>query len=92
MQFFGSHSFKVGLAIRSIGQGPNLVLVHGGSGSRTHWFNNVEKLCASFTVITLDLPGFGESAKPPASVARTAEPAAASAKKAPKSVVIFFIL
>jgi len=65
MQFFGSHSFKVGLAIRSIGQGPNLVLVHGGSGSRTHWFNNVEKLCASFTVITLDLPGFGESAKPP---------------------------
>ncbi len=65
MQCFGSRSLQVGLAIRATGHGPNLVLIHGGSGSRTHWFNNVETLSASFTVITLDLPGFGESAKPP---------------------------
>lgn len=65
MQFFGSRSFKVGLAIRATGHGPNLVLIHGGSGSRTHWFNNVRALSEHFTVITLDLPGFGESARPP---------------------------
>lgn len=65
MQFFGSRTFQAGLAIRTAGCGPNMVLIHGGSGSRTHWFNNVKTLSASFTVITLDLPGFGESAKPP---------------------------
>lgn len=65
MQFFGPLSFQVGLAIRATGHGSNLVLIHGGSGSRTHWFNNVKTLAANFTVITLDLPGFGESAKPP---------------------------
>ncbi|HEY9280630.1 MAG TPA: alpha/beta fold hydrolase [Eoetvoesiella sp.] len=64
MQVFGSRAYEVGLSVRTTGQGPNLVLIHGGAGSRTHWFNNVEALSAAFTVITLDLPGFGESAKP----------------------------
>ncbi|WP_158238275.1 alpha/beta fold hydrolase [Pollutimonas nitritireducens] len=62
MQVFGSRAYKVGLSVRTIGQGPNLILIHGGAGSRTHWTNNVETLAASFTVVTLDLPGFGESA------------------------------
>lgn len=68
-QVFGSCSFQVGLAARAIGHGPQLVLIHGGAGSRTHWINNVADLSNSFKVITLDLPGFGESAKPPEGIA-----------------------
>ncbi|WBY02990.1 alpha/beta hydrolase [Ramlibacter tataouinensis] len=40
-----------------------LVLLHGGSGSWTHWLRNVEALAASGRrVIVPDLPGFGDSA------------------------------
>lgn len=68
MQTFGCRLFHVGLALRVTGQGPRLVLIHGGLGSRTHWFKNVKALAAKFTVMTLDLPGFGESSKAPAGI------------------------
>lgn len=43
-----------------------LVLLHGGSGSWTHWIRNVEALAAAGRrVIVPDLPGFGDSARPP---------------------------
>lgn len=43
-----------------------LVLLHGGSGSWTHWIRNVEALAASGRrVVVPDLPGFGDSARPP---------------------------
>jgi len=43
-----------------------LVLLHGGSGSWTHWIRNVEALAAAGRyVVVPDLPGFGESARPP---------------------------
>lgn len=64
MQIYGPPAYHVGVSVRTTGQGPNLVLIHGGSGSRTHWVNNVAVLAARFTVITPDLPGFGESASP----------------------------
>ena len=39
-----------------------LVLLHGGSGSWTHWLRNVEPLAGSGRrVIVPDLPGFGDS-------------------------------
>lgn len=39
-----------------------LVLLHGGSGSWTHWLRNVEALAASGRrVVVPDLPGFGDS-------------------------------
>ena len=39
-----------------------LVLLHGGSGSWTHWLRNVEPLAATGRrVIVPDLPGFGDS-------------------------------
>jgi 2-hydroxy-6-oxonona-2,4-dienedioate hydrolase len=46
---------------RRWGSGPPTVLVHGASGSWTHWLRNVEALAARFTVLAPDLPGFGDS-------------------------------
>ncbi len=48
------------------GEGEPLVLLHGGSGSWTHWIRNVEALAAAGRrLIVPDLPGFGDSAVPP---------------------------
>lgn len=64
MMSFGPRRDPSTLSIRSTGAGPALVLLHGGSGSRTHWARNVKALSQHFEVITPDLPGFGESASP----------------------------
>jgi pimeloyl-ACP methyl ester carboxylesterase len=40
------------------------VLLHGGSGSWTHWVNNVLVLSRDREVWVLDLPGFGDSDLP----------------------------
>ena len=49
------------------GSGPPLVLVHGlGSNARQDWGRLVPILARGFHVVAPDLPGFGESEKPPA--------------------------
>jgi pimeloyl-ACP methyl ester carboxylesterase len=53
------------LVWRRWGNGPPLVLLHGGYGSWMHWIRNVLPLARQFTVIAPDLPGLGESASPP---------------------------
>ncbi len=50
-----------GLAVRYWGKGAPLVLFHGGMGSWTHWCRNIETLAHKFTVIAVDLPGYGDS-------------------------------
>jgi 2-hydroxy-6-oxonona-2,4-dienedioate hydrolase len=46
--------------------GQPVLLLHGGSGSWTHWLRNIEPLArAGHAVWVPDLPGFGESAAPP---------------------------
>ena len=46
---------------------PPLVLLHGGSGSWTHWVCNIDDLLAAGREVWApDLPGFGDSADPPA--------------------------
>ena len=46
--------------------GPPVVLLHGGSGSWTHWLRNIAALAdAGHAVLVPDMPGFGESAAPP---------------------------
>jgi pimeloyl-ACP methyl ester carboxylesterase len=50
---------------RSFGAGPPLVLLHGASGSWTHWLRNVVPLAARFRVLAPDMPGFGDSDTPP---------------------------
>ena len=48
------------------GEGEPVVLLHGGSGSWTHWLRNIPALVdAGRQVVVPDLPGFGESATPP---------------------------
>lgn len=44
---------------------PPLVLLHGGSGSWTHWVRNIDDLLAAGRELWIpDLPGFGASASP----------------------------
>ena len=47
------------------GKGPDVLLLHGGSGSWLHWLRTVLPLAERFAVWTPDLPGMGESAPPP---------------------------
>jgi len=46
------------------GHGPPLVLLHGASGSWTHWIRNVVPLAARFRVLAPDMPGYGDSDTP----------------------------
>ncbi len=52
------------VAWRRWGDGPPLVLLHGGSGSWNHWLRNVEALAQRRTVYAADLPGCGDSSLP----------------------------
>lgn len=63
---FGGELFKFGeegqaISWYRIGSGPPLVMLHGGSGSWRHWWNNIADLSQSFTLLLPDLPGFGSS-------------------------------
>jgi pimeloyl-ACP methyl ester carboxylesterase len=50
---------------REAGFGPPLILVHGYLGSHTTWDGVLPRLAQRFRVIAPDLPGFGDSEKPP---------------------------
>ncbi|MBB6307119.1 alpha/beta fold hydrolase [Xanthobacter tagetidis] len=52
------------LAVRRFGAGRPLVLLHGGSGSHTHWIANIDRLAQGFEVVALDLPGYGDAPRP----------------------------
>jgi len=50
------------VAWRCWGDGPLVVLLHGGSGSWSHWVRNVEALAAAgYAVVAPDMPGYGDS-------------------------------
>jgi len=50
-----------GLAVRTAGDGPPLILTHGGGGSWLHWIRNIGPFAEHFTVHAIDQPGFGDS-------------------------------
>ena len=54
------------IAFEVAGQGPTLILVHGGGQTRRSWhqIGYVERLSKQFTVVTMDLRGSGDSDKP----------------------------
>jgi 2-hydroxy-6-oxonona-2,4-dienedioate hydrolase len=47
------------------GAGEPLVLLHGGSGSWTHWIRNIPELSRHYELWVPDIPGLGSSAMPP---------------------------
>ncbi|HSN20203.1 MAG TPA: alpha/beta fold hydrolase [Usitatibacter sp.] len=49
------------MAWRRFGDGPPLVLIHGGHGSWLHWIRNIDALSARRSVWLPDLPGYGDS-------------------------------
>lgn len=53
---------------RLFGEGPPLVLIHGGSGSWNHWIRNIPELARRYRLLLPDLPGHGESAAAPGEV------------------------
>ncbi len=63
---FTNSSDGTRIAYDCSGTGPALVLLHGGGGKRQHWHESgyVSRLQDSFTVITMDLRGHGESDLP----------------------------
>ncbi|HMM72999.1 MAG TPA: alpha/beta hydrolase [Rhodocyclaceae bacterium] len=50
-----------GVIAREMGHGPTLLLLHGGTGSWTHWVRNIDALARHFHLVVPDLPGMGES-------------------------------
>lgn len=50
---------------RRWGSGTPVVLLHGGSGSWTHWVRNIPLLAREFEVWAADIPGLGDSADAP---------------------------
>ena len=49
---------------RRFGDGPPLVLLHGGHGNWLHWARNIESLALGNAVWVADMPGYGDSAEP----------------------------
>lgn len=49
---------------RRWGHGKPLVLLHGGSGSWTHWIKTIPAFRDDYTLWVADLPGLGDSAMP----------------------------
>jgi pimeloyl-ACP methyl ester carboxylesterase len=56
----------VKLAVRLWGAGPALMLVHGLGTCSELWVNQVEPLGRDYSVIAVDLRGFGQSDRPQA--------------------------
>jgi len=47
------------------GEGPPVVLLHGGHGSWAHWIRNIPVMARRYRLFVPDLPGYGDSASAP---------------------------
>jgi pimeloyl-ACP methyl ester carboxylesterase len=54
------------IAYRHAGQGPPLVLLHGGAEDGRAWRQQIDDLSDEFSVFAWDAPGCGQSSEPPA--------------------------
>lgn len=67
---------RIRVHYRTVGDGPPLLLVHGLMTTSYSWRYNLAGLAAKFRVITVDLPGCGQSSGPadrPYGIAELAE-------------------
>lgn len=55
-----------GIAVKRLGEGEPLLLIHGTGGTRNHWRPVVDALAARRELLLVDLPGHGESPSPTA--------------------------
>ncbi len=53
------------IAYQRAGEGPPLVLLHGGLSDSREWRRQLEVLADEFTVVAWDAPGCGQSSDPP---------------------------
>lgn len=53
------------IALQCAGKGPNLLLVHGGTGDRTRWTPMLRLLSSHFNVCAMDRRGHGDSGDSP---------------------------
>ncbi|MCC6216664.1 MAG: alpha/beta hydrolase [Polyangiaceae bacterium] len=58
-------SSGVRLRVSEAGEGRPIVLLHGALRDRSTWIRVGERLSGEFRVVLVDLPGFGDSEKPP---------------------------
>jgi haloacetate dehalogenase len=63
---FDVHRGGVRLAACRAGQGAPLLLLHGHPQSMTMWHRVAPALADAFTVVAMDLRGYGDSGRPPA--------------------------
>lgn len=56
------------LACVVAGQGQSLVLLHGGTGSSSHWTRNIDAITDAYRVVAFDMPGFGRSPDVPGEI------------------------
>lgn len=52
------------VALRDVGEGPTVVMLHNGGTSSAIWREQVEDLATDHRVLAVDLPGFGASPRP----------------------------
>ncbi len=53
------------IAFKRAGEGPPLVLLHGGLSDSREWRRQLDDLSVEFTVVAWDAPGCGQSSDPP---------------------------
>jgi pimeloyl-ACP methyl ester carboxylesterase len=56
-----AHSDGVAIYYERYGSGPPVLLVHGSGGNHAAWWQQVAELRTRYTVVTVDLRGFGKS-------------------------------
>ena len=64
------HAGAFRLVLEGAGQGPPLVLLHGGVSDSREWRRQIDALAGELSVVAWDAPGCGRSSDPPEDLGR----------------------